>query len=342
MSCVLGKDTTAGVPAAACCPGAYSKTYTPIDTMKTITKLVALLALSGTALALPEVETMTEAVSAAKTKGCNIFVDFTGTDWCTACIHLRNKIVNSTEFEAAFGDKFVLVPVDFPRTPELVAKISDEEKKEREALLVSYKIEGLPGVVLMDSEGLPFEVINGTRRTPADYIPLVQAGLDKLAARDAALKQAAGKTGLERARALDAALKTLPEVCRDKYAAVIAEINSLDPENTLGYKNFGDTTRQRIAQQEALRALLNTFQGKFKPEELAENIIKIDEFLAQEDLVPEVRQEALRSKGDTYAFMRQIDKMVEAYTEAYNVAPESRTGKILKKNLDYYARQMGK
>ena len=118
--------------------------------MKTITKLAALLALVSPALALPEVETMPEAVAAAKEKNCNIFVDFTGTDWCTACIHLRNKIVNSAEFEAAFGDKFVLVPVDFPRTPELVAKISDEEKKEREALLYSYKIEGLPGVVLMD------------------------------------------------------------------------------------------------------------------------------------------------------------------------------------------------
>lgn len=310
--------------------------------MKAITKIAALLALAGSALALPEVETMVEAIAAAKDKKCNIFVDFTGTDWCTACIHLRNKIVNSAEFEAAFGDKFVLVPVDFPRTPELVAKISDEEKKEREALLVSYKIEGLPGVVLMDAEGLPFEVIHGTRRTTADYMPLVQAGLDKLAARDAALALADGKSGLERARALDAALKTLPEVCRDKYAALIAEINSLDPENTLGYKGYGDTTRQRIAQQEALRNLLNSFQGKFSPAELAENIVKIDEFLAQDGLVPEVRQDALRSKGDTYAFMRQLDKMLEAYKAAYDAAPESRTGKILKKNLDYYATHMGK
>jgi len=138
---------------------------------------------------------MAEAVASAKEKNCNIFVDFTGTDWCTACIHLRNKIVNSPEFEKAFGDKFVLVPVDFPRTPELLAKITPEEMKEREALLYSYKIEGLPGVVLMDSRGLPFEVIYGTRRTPEDYMPLVQAGLDKLAARDAALK-AAGLSAL--------------------------------------------------------------------------------------------------------------------------------------------------
>lgn len=307
--------------------------------MKNIAKLMTLLALATPAIALPEVATMPEALSAAKAKNCNIFVDFTGTDWCTACIHLRDKIVNSPEFDAEFGDKFVLVPVDFPRTPELVAKIPEAERKEREALLYSYKIEGLPGVVLMDSDGLPFEIISGTRRTPADYIPLVKAGLDKLAARNAAMADAAGKTGLERAKALDAALKCLSDVCRDKYAAVIAEINSLDPDNTLGYKGYGDTTRQLIAQREALRELLKTFQGKFKPEEIQTNIAKLDEFLAQ-DLVPAVRQDALRAKGDSYAFVRDIRKMYEAYKAAYEADPESRTGKILKKNIEYLERQV--
>lgn len=289
------------------------------------------------ALALPEVATMDEAKAAAQAAGCNIFVDFTGTDWCTACIHLRTKIVESPEFETALGDKFVLVPVDFPRNPQLVAAIPDDVKREREALLTSFKIEGLPGVVLMDGKGLPFEVINGTRPKPADYIKLVQAGLDKLAARDAALATAATKTGMARAEALDAALKTLPEVCRDKYKDIIAEINALDPENKLGYKNFGDKTRERIAQTEAFMAIRESFKGEFQPEELKENLAQLDEFLANPELLPEIRQMALRSKGDTYAFLRDIPNMIKAYQEAYDADPESRTGKILKKNLDYYA-----
>lgn len=292
------------------------------------------------ALALPEVATMDEAKAAAKAADSCIFVDFTGTDWCTACIHLRTKIVESPEFEAALGDKFVLVPVDFPRTPELVAAIPDDVKREREALLTSFKIEGLPGVVLMDSNGLPFEVIHGTRPKPAAYIALVQAGLDKLAARDAALAAAAGKTGLERAKALDAALKTLPEVCRDKYKDIIAEINALDPENTLGYKNYGDKTRERIAQTEAFMAIRAGFEGKYKPEELQESLVVLDKFLANPDLLPEIRQMALRVKGDTYGFMRDIPKMIEAYKAAYEAAPDSRTGKVLRKNLDYYAEMM--
>ncbi len=308
--------------------------------MNILNKLLVLPAMVATALALPEVATMDEALAAAKAKNCQIFVDFTGTDWCTACIHLRSKIVESPEFEAALGDKFVLVPVDFPRTPELVAAIPDDVKREREILLTSYKIEGLPGVVLMDSDGLPFEVIHGTRRTPADYIPLVQAGLDKLAARNAALAAADGKNGLERARALDAALKILPETCRDKYKAIIAEINSLDPENTLGYKGYGDTTALRIRQTEALRELVDSFRSSNSPEHYKANVKSLENFLAQEDLVPEVRQSALRALGDTYAFLRDIPRMIEAYKAAYEVAPESRTGQTLKRNLEYYEKMM--
>lgn len=308
--------------------------------MKITSGIIALMAMAASAVALPEVATMPEALAAAKEKNCNIFVDFTGTDWCTACIQLRNKIVNSPEFEAEFGDKFVLVPVDFPRTPALLAKVSREEMKAREAMLYSYKIEGLPGVVLMDAAGLPFEVIHGTRRTPADYIPLVQAGLERLAARNAALAAAEGKTGMERARALASALQTVPEVCRDKYTDVIAEINALDPENTLGYRGYANSSVLRISQQAALREVLDSFRGKVTPAELLASIAELDSFLAQPDLVPEVRQDALRAKGDTYAMLRDMNNMVKAYKEAYDVAPRTRTGQTLERNLKYYENLM--
>lgn len=308
--------------------------------MRYTTGVITLLAMAASAFALPELATMPEALAAAKEKNCNVFVDFTGTDWCTACIHLRNKIVNSPEFESAFGDKFVLVPIDFPRTPALLAKVSREEMKAREAMLYAYKIEGLPGVVLMDADGLPFEVIHGARRTPADYIPLVQAGLERLAARDAALAAAAGKTGMERARGLAAALETLPEVCRDKYADVIAEINLLDPDNVLGYRGFANSTQLRISQQSALREVLDSFRGKITPAELNASIKKLDSFLAQPDLVPEVRQDALRAVGDSYAMLRDLENMVKAYKKAYDAAPRTRTGQALERNLEYYEKLM--
>ncbi len=304
--------------------------------MKLISKLALALLMTVPAMALPEVATMEEAVATARAENRCIFVDFTGTDWCTACIYLRTRIVESPEFEAAMGKRFVLVPVDFPRNPELVAKITPEERRRREALLTSYKIEGLPGVVLMDSDGLPFEVIHGTRRTTAEYLALVQAGLDKLAARDAALAEAEGKTGLERARALDAALRAIPEVCRDKYTSIIDEINSLDTENTLGYRGMKDVSLTRINQMEAFAALCETMRNDSSPEALAGNVKTLKEFIAQPDLVPEVKQLALRALGDTYAFMRLLPEMIRCYQEAYDIAPDTRVGRTIKRNLDYY------
>ena len=202
--------------------------------------------------------------------------------------------------------------------------------------MTSYKIEGLPGVVLMDSDGLPFEVIHGTRRTTAEYLALVQAGLDKLAARDAALAEAEGKTGLERARALDAALRAIPEVCRDKYTSIIDEINSLDTENTLGYRGMKDVSLTRINQMEAFAALCETMRNDRSPEALASNVTMLNGFIAQPDLVPEVKQLALRALGDTYAFMRRLPEMIQCYQKAYDIAPDTRVGRTIKRNLDYY------
>lgn len=304
--------------------------------MKTIKTLAAVLAFASPALALPEAATLEAAMPIAQEQNRNIFVDFTGTDWCKACIHLRTKIIDSAEFEQAMGGKFILVSVDFPRTPALVEKISKEEWKRRESLLISYKIEGLPGVVLMDEKGLPFEVIHGARQTTADYLPLVQEGLGKRAARDAALAAAAGQQGLERAKLLDQALKAVPEVCRDKYADIIREINELDPENTLGYKGYLEKPALLVAQMNALRELTSTFVGKFSPEELRSCISQLDEFLAQPDLQPEVRQRALSCKSDSYAFLREWKNSHELRKQAEAAAPDTRLGKKLKRDSAYF------
>lgn len=304
--------------------------------MKLIKSTLALLALALPALALPEAPDMETAIAQAQAAKKNIFVDFTGTDWCTACIYLRDKIVESKEFEAALGDKLILIAVDFPRTPALVAAIPDEEKIRREAMLTSYRIEGLPGVALLDENGMPYEVIQGTRRTPKEYIALVKAGFAKRDARDAALAKAEGLTGMARAKALAKALSILPEGCLHKYGALIDEINAADPENTLGYKDKGTAAQKRVEQTQALRFILDGFRGKFKPEELEAGLKKLDQFLATPDLDPEIAQAAWSAKGDSYAFLRDFSRMIECYQTGLDLAPESRAAHKLKSIIDNY------
>ncbi len=271
------------------------------------------------ASALTECATPAEALSAAREQKRAVMVDFTGTDWCPACIHLRHRIIDTPAFEQALGNQLVLVSVDFPRSPALREKITPEQWEEREEMLRSYGIEGLPAVVLMDAEGLPFALIQGARRTPEDYIPLVQEALKVREARDAALAEADKLTGMERARALVRALELLPEVCRDKYRALIEEISRLDTNDVLGYRNLVKLSERRVQQLKAFRELTDTFAGKFKPEELHDSIARLDAFLAQDNLVPEIRQKALTAKADSYAFLRDYRKQLATLKEALEV-----------------------
>lgn len=288
------------------------------------------------AQALPEAETFDSALKMAKDKKLSIMMEFTGTDWCTACIHLKEKILESDEFEKAFGDKVVLTLVDFPRTPELKAKISKEESMRREALMTSYRVEGLPAVVVADENGFPYAIIQGSRGSAKEYVALISEAFKVRKKRDAAFFKAKRKSGMERAEALANGLKLLPQACWDKYPEIVKEINQLDPENALGFKNCIDTSLTLVKQTAEFYKLTESMVGRLKPEQVMEDMAKINKVLERDDILPEIRQMLLRLKGDSYALLREVEKCYEAYEEAYNVAPETRIGKKLKSNLDYY------
>lgn len=300
-------------------------------------KVLLMMALSTTAaFALPTYETQEEAQTAAAQNHRSIILDFTGTDWCPACIHLSNKIFKSSETDAAVGDKYCVVPVDFPRTPALVEKIAPEERDRRERLLQSYGIQGLPTVVILDEKGLPYGLIVGATKTPAEYLPKLAEVEKTRAARDAALEKAAGLQGVERARALDEALKVLPEVCRDKYTELVDEIIAADAEDELGYAAVRRHAENRVKQAEDYRKLCEEFAGKLKPEELRWSIGRCEEFLAQPDLEPEIRQQVLGNIADAYAFLRDFKKNIDYTRQALEAAPESRMAPKLKGHIEYY------
>lgn len=290
--------------------------------------------LMAQAATLQTAATMDEALALAKEKQGVVMMNFTGTDWCTACIHLKEKILTTEAFAEAYGDKLVMTSVDFPRLPELRAKISKEEQARREALLNSYQIRGLPTAVLFDAYGFPFAIINGARPTLEDYKPLIDEALAIREKRDAALKAASTLQGMERATALANALNLIPEPCRNKYRSLVEEINILDPNNTLGYRNVLGKSEAYIRQMAELQAITDTFRGRFKKEELEESITILEAFLQKPDLEGDVRQLALRTMGDSYAFLRDEINMLKCYEEAIKASPESPLVRRIQANVD--------
>lgn len=305
--------------------------------MKKCFTLIAALLLAQLTIAAPlqTVETMKEALAIARQKDGCVLMYFTGTDWCTACIQLKEKIISTEAFAEKYGDKFVMTTVDFPRLPALRAKVSKEEAARREALINSYKARGLPTAVIFDAAGFPFAIINGTRRTFEDYAKLIDEALETRLQRDKLLAQAQTLQGMERATALANALNLLPEPCRNKYPTLVTEINLLDPENTLGYRDVLGKSEAYVKQMKALDDITSQFVGRFKREELLENIRLIEDFLKTPGLDPEIRQRALRVKGDSYAFMRDIPNMLAAYEEAVAAAPKTDLARRLQQNIDF-------
>jgi len=62
------------------------------------------------------------ATAAAKKAGKDLFVDFTGSDWCGWCIRLHDEVFGHDEFVTGAQKDFILVSLDFPRSEEALAK----------------------------------------------------------------------------------------------------------------------------------------------------------------------------------------------------------------------------
>ena len=305
--------------------------------MKLIHVITIMGSMLGSAWALPQAGSVEAALPLAKEQGRDIMLEFTGKEWCPPCIHLRTKILETAEFEQAVGDKYVLVEVVFPRLPAAVAAIPEEQRNANEKLLTHHRIEtGLPTVLLLDAEGFPYAQVAGARRTTAEYLKALEETAAVRARRDAAFARAQGLQGMERAAALAEGLNAIPENCRDKYPAIVNEINSLDPQNTLGYARVLTRYANYRRQEARLREILNTQRGHLKPEELNKVIGILQEYLATPELEPELAQQAWRSLGDTYAMLRRYRDVHKAYKQAYEIAPDSRLAPRLKKAVQHY------
>jgi thioredoxin-related protein len=85
----------------------------------------------------------------AAKEGKNVFLYFTGSDWCGWCKKLDQEVLSQAEFANATGSKFVFVKLDYPMN-----KAGDEAQVQQNARLKQqYGVTGFPTVVLLDSKG---------------------------------------------------------------------------------------------------------------------------------------------------------------------------------------------
>ncbi len=310
--------------------------------MRTTGLFAALFATAGTALALTEAPSLEAAKPIAKAENRSILLDLTGKDWCPGCIYLKGKILDSEVLGKAVGDKYVLVEIDYPRDPKKIAAIPRAEREAREDIIKTYKVTGLPCVIYMDAEGLPYAVYTEYTRTPEEYMETIMKKAEAVrAARDAAFARAASLQGMERAGALAAALDLLPETCRGQYKSVLEELAELDPANTLGYSTLIADARLRLellkAWEEKLKAHFASQHGsRTGAPNLKGTIDMCEAYLQTPGLLPEVRQRALAVIADGYAFQHNIPMVYASAHRVVNEMSGTETAEKYQELIDYY------
>ena len=157
-----------------------------------------------------------------------LLVDFTGSDWCSACIHLRRNVLDNPGFRAYADEHFVLMEVDLPRHKSFDPAL----RARNEAIAARYHVAAYPTIMVLTPQG---RVLGGFQEGDKTVKEAVSA-LERACTVEALFRKATMQSGVERAKTLYEAYLLYPD---SKGFAVFNEalrneIMECDPENVTG------------------------------------------------------------------------------------------------------------
>ncbi len=230
------------------------------NAMINITKplcVAACAALFAPAFAAAEWMTDFEAAKArARAENKAILMDFTGSDWCGPCMHLKQAILSTPEFETYAADKFVLVEVDMPRNPNF----DPELRRRNEAIGKQYGVQAFPTIMVLTPEGQVVGGFLGGQRSVAE----VTAILDEALANLSEFKAAEALEGDEKLHALLALYRKMP---RQLSSTLADRLMELDTKDITGIREETRAEREREAFRDKFSAAVRS--GTSMQEKLA-------------------------------------------------------------------------
>ena len=117
-----------------------------------------------------------KALAQAKSEHKSVFMDFTGSDWCPACIEVHKKVLTTQLFEDYAKTNLVCVIVDFPNSKPQ----TDELKAANKALADKFHVEGFPTLILLNGDGKELNRELGYEgETPKDFIANLEKAKQK-------------------------------------------------------------------------------------------------------------------------------------------------------------------
>ena len=126
--------------------------------MKTIIHPLAAILLAWSAGASETWSTSpAEAMQQAAAQNKGVMLEFTGSDWCGACIMQKKQALSLPEIQTAISRSFIPVELDYPRKKQQDA----QTKTSLETYKKSYGITAFPTLVFADAQGRPVHTVVG-------------------------------------------------------------------------------------------------------------------------------------------------------------------------------------
>ena len=308
------------------------------------------------------VQNFEQAKALAQKEGKDILMDFTGSDWCGWCIRLHNEVFQYQTFHDYADENLVLLELDFPNDK---SNLTEEIIAQNDKLQAQFAIQGFPTILLLDSAGRPYGKTGYQEGGPENYVEHLTVLRGLREERDAALKEAEGLEGIERAKKLDDVLAALePGLIYPAYDTEITQIIELDADNAAGLKEqyvelqlsgrfqqrFGEVQATLGASDdvEAVLAELQKLEQEFGdyPEgknqsvmiryRLLRQLNRNDEALAILDVLIESagdggdeKAQIFVHKSDTLVSLDRIDEARTAFEAARKAAESSRVRSAL-------------
>ena len=285
-----------------------------------VTTCAALVALYCSGIAVAGGEGWSSDFEAAKKQAAeskkDLLIDFTGSDWCSWCIKLNKEVFSHEPFKAGVKDKFVLVELDYPQDK---SKLSAATLKQNEELAKKYPIGGYPTILLTDADGKPYAATGYEAGGPEAYVKHLDALRAKKAARDESFAAAAKASGVEKAKALVAALATMgleDEMIANFYGDVAEQIKAADPKDETGFGK-ASAAKARLA---AIQSELGVCAKKSDHEGA---LAVMDKALKEGGFDTEETQKMMMTRAMILGKLKKFDEAIKAMDEAKAFAPDS-------------------
>ena len=267
-----------------------------------------------------------EAKKLAKEQGKDIYMEFTGSDWCPPCKALHKNVLSQEAFLKEAPKNFILLKLDNPRDK---SKQSEEEQAQYKKLAAEYKVSGVPSVFLADAEGQPYVKMVGYGGQDADaYVKQLAEKADIRQKRDEFLVKAKEAQGVEKAKLLDQALSQVgEELALERYGDMVKEIVKLDADDAAKLKSKYEAKFQTAE----IKARLQSIQRSASDVDAA--LKEIAALIEELDPKGEALQEVLFTKGGML-FRSDKEASKAALEAAVKLAPESKLGKRIERIIE--------